>query len=235
MLVIGFTGVRHSGKDTAAGYSKLLFETSGVQGGRVIVTGFAAAMKRVCHKVAQLMLPPQFPLPDNVWTDQALKEGFDLWNGQGAGQLLPRTVMQKLGTDIMRAELPDIWIQILQREVLNLASKNSQGVALLTDVRFENENQCVKNLGMRAGISTAVVRVKPFYSGYTPPSVEHGSHASETEMEKIEPTVTLYNVNFPELYDQVARMTAMMADRGPSGCDGEKIMEAHEKLKAKAK
>ena len=77
-------------------------------------------------------------------------------------KVAPRTVMQYVGTDMFRNQigkiLPDIgtniWIEVIKRKILDIWKTNPNQRIVLTDLRFPNEINLIKELN---GI---IIRVK---------------------------------------------------------------------------
>jgi len=125
-MVIGLTGKKGCGKDTVGDYlvRKYGFERM----------AFADALKQVCQTV--------FDLTMEQMTDTIKKEQMDeRWD------TTPRQLMQIVGTQLFRDKLTEcfphlkgsIWVGIVKQKILR-SSKN----IVLTDVRFENEAEMVR-------------------------------------------------------------------------------------------
>lgn len=123
MILIGTAGPAGSGKDTVADY---LVEMHGFT-----KMAFAGPLKAMM--AAAGMAEP---------ADRAMKEqpipGFDFtW----------REAAQKLGTEWGRGLDPEIWTKIVRRKLESLAGLKYRTRIVLTDIRFENEAQVVRELG----------------------------------------------------------------------------------------
>lgn len=59
----------------------------------------------------------------------------------------PRWLMQFLGTDILRSHWPDIWIRHLRQTILDVLSLFGQKPIVITDVRFIDEAEALRQLG----------------------------------------------------------------------------------------
>lgn len=59
----------------------------------------------------------------------------------------PRWCMQWLGTEVLRARWPDIWIYHLRQEILDFLSINGQRPIVVADVRFRDEAEALKGMG----------------------------------------------------------------------------------------
>ena len=118
---------------------------------------------------------------DNIW----LKTGE---RTVVHNQMTVRDLLQKLGTEALRDNLhPDVWVNALFSDPGFAAEK-----WLVTDVRFVNEAEAIKE---RGGI---LMRVKR--------DLETGSHASETQLDKYKFDVVIKNNgNLEELVESVRK------------------------------
>lgn len=107
------------------------------------------------------------------------------------GMLRGRQLLQVLGAEGVREIIDtDAWLYVAQREI----EKHERVV--VSDVRFPNEADFVRNQG---GAIWKLVR----------PGHEGDRHASETELETIEPDATIYNGG--SLDDLAASVGALLA------------------------
>lgn len=90
-----------------------------------------------------------------------------------------RTLLQKVGTDAIRAQRPDYWVSFIT-DVMELFPEEWDYV-LIPDCRFPNEVDYVKDAGFDT-IHLRVVR-KNFVSPLTP---EQQIHPSETALDNVE-------------------------------------------------
>ena len=156
MKLILFTGQAGAGKDTAARYAKELLEKDGK---RVLVTHYADLVKYICRQ-------------------------FFGWNGEKdeAG----RTLLQTVGTDVVRKKYPDYWVNFILT-MLELFP-DEWDVVLIPDARFENECE----LPREHGFDTTVVRIeRPFLKSAL--TEEQKRHPSETSLQKYIPDYTIVN------------------------------------------
>jgi len=141
MKIIGFSGKAGSGKDTAA---KLVTEALEEYGNRVTKLSFADPLKAVCA----LMFGWDY---DRLLNDYDYKEGDTLDDGSPdpACEMLGmtrRVVMQKVGTECFREGLhQEAWI-IALKLAIQRGEYDEFDYGLLTDCRFINELQFVKDL-----------------------------------------------------------------------------------------
>lgn len=123
-ILIGITGRAGSGKDTAAGYLQHRYGFTPM--------AFADPLKQAAATL--------FNLPEHFFHDRELKEQVvEDWG------MSPRRMLQILGTDAIRANFgADFWIKRWLQEYRSMAASDN---VVLTDVRFNNEAQVVRDLG----------------------------------------------------------------------------------------
>lgn len=153
MVLIGLIGRKQSGKDTFADY---LVRTRGFK-----KHSFAEPVKQIC----QIM----FHLETEQMHDPRLKEKVDERWG-----LSPRQMMQKVGTDMVRDMLGnDFWVR-------HMDMRAPAGNVIISDVRFRNEAQWVKD---RGGVLIRIVDGTP----------HSDNHSSETEQLAIQEDILVMN------------------------------------------
>ena len=149
MRVILISGKAGHGKDTFAGFLKEAMEASEK---RVLITHYADLLKYIC-------------------------KSFFGWNGEKdeAG----REMLQKVGTEGIRAQNPDFWVNFV-RQILQFFP-NQWDYVLIPDARFPNEVQRMKEC-----FPCTHIRVfrENYDNGLTP---EQQAHSSETSMDHISP------------------------------------------------
>lgn len=156
MKVITISGKAQHGKDTAAMMLKKQLES---MGNSVLVTHYADLVKYVCTN-------------------------FFNWNG--VKDEYGRTLLQRVGTDIVRKKCPDYWVNFVVQMLTFFDGE--WDYVLIPDCRFPNEVDCMKN----AGLDTKHVRVvRPdFVSTLT---LEQQNHPSETALDNCTPDYFLFN------------------------------------------
>lgn len=118
-LIIGLTGYKGSGKNTAAECLNDFRQVS-----------FAHPLREVCKTV--------FGLTDEEMSDRVLKEKpLSRWPYQS-----PRRILQTVGTDMFRKMYPGTWIEHFRRN-----AESFQGNLVVTDVRFADECDTIKEMG----------------------------------------------------------------------------------------
>lgn len=158
MEIIAFTGKKSSGKTTALEVLEhyYSFNPQNFADPVKVATGFVYGLKR-----------PEVE-------DPVLKETvLDRWPFKS-----PRYLLQKVGTEMFRAEDEDVWIQFMKR---NLSAMPEEARVVIGDLRFPNEAAMVKEMG---GI---IVRIER--EGLE----SDDTHSSETLMDSIEADIVITN------------------------------------------
>ena len=176
MQIIAFTGRKGHGKDSAA---FPILEIRHPKSALKVWTrvNFADLVKKVCMLVFSLTAEEVYdPLVKEVKLTKYPME-------------TPRSIMQRVGTDLFRNEWGDVWVEAWERE----ASKHSHVV--VTDLRFLNEYNRVKR---HWGTVIRIVR-----SGMN----DSDGHRSETEMSEFgEDIIIENNGSLEDLYEKVSRI-----------------------------
>lgn len=134
MTLIGICGYAGSGKDTVANY--LIKEKNFER------VSFAGILKDI---VSVLMGWERELLEGLTEESRIFRETKDEWWSSKMGKYItPRIVLQTIGTNVFRNHFDDnIWIFAMERKFLSMKDKN----VVITDCRFENEFEFIKNLG----------------------------------------------------------------------------------------
>lgn len=160
------SGMARHGKDTSAEFIKENLEEAGYS---VLITHYADLLKFIC-------------------------KNFFGWNGEKdeAG----RTLLQKIGTDCIRSQNPDYWVNF----IVNLVKMfpNRYDFIIIPDTRFPNEIERIQD----AGFDVAHIRVvrNEFTSALTD---EQKQHPSETALDGTIPDYWLYNSTLEQLKNDV--------------------------------
>lgn len=147
MLVITLSGKAEAGKDYSAKFIKEFWEKKGKS---VLIIHYADYLKYVC------------------------KQYFD-WNGEK--DVEGRALLQRVGTDIARRKMPNIWVDV----VINFikAFGEPYDIILIPDCRFPNEIQCVRESFPENSLAINVVR-----SGHENAlTKDQRNHPSETALD----------------------------------------------------
>ena len=149
MKVILISGKARHGKDTTAGFLKSALEADG---NSVLVAHYGDLVKYVCKT-------------------------FFGWDGEKDEK--GRTLLQKVGTDAIRAKRPDYWVSFIS-DIMEFFPGEWDYV-LIPDCRFPNEVDYIKNAKFDA-VHLRVIREK-FVSPLTP---EQQAHPSETALDNVQ-------------------------------------------------
>ncbi len=162
MQILAFTGRKGHGKDSAAAPILELRHPKTCKSIWAHVN-FADTVKDVCAVVFDMDFQELF--------DPAVKElKMDKYPFES-----PRSIMQKVGTDLFRNQWADVWVKVWERE----AKKHNYVV--VTDLRFKNEYDAVKRLW------GTVVRIE------RPGMDDSDEHRSETEMTSFKEDILIKN------------------------------------------
>ena len=161
--LIGISGKKHSGKTSTANVIiRLTKQYNPIRFKEWQIKSFAEPVKRVCSYIAC----ESYELYLNDKTKK--EEAFD--------NVTRREFMTILGTDIARKVNSDIWINFMDKHIINREGKPYLiKNTIIDDVRFVNEANYIKNNG---GILIRLVG--------DPGGLEDGlnsNHVSETELD----------------------------------------------------
>jgi dephospho-CoA kinase len=158
--IIGITGKKNSGKDTIGNY---LVEKYGYKR-----LAFADPLKEACRSI--------FSFTDAQLYHDKKEEIDEYWNES------PRKIFQIIGTDLLRNKfMKNIWIAALKKKIMDEFKKNPNQKIVITDIRFENENNLIKELN---GI---IIRVNRYTS-----NINVDLHESEQMIDNL---VVDYEIN----------------------------------------
>lgn len=148
------SGKSGSGKDMTAQFMKEELEKHGQ---RVLVIHFADALKWILK---------------------------DYFNWDGNKDEIGRTLLQRVGTDIVRQSNPDYWTKIVVELIKAFEPYKDFDVAIIPDARFENEvNIALQRL--RNSVSVRIERKNADGSDWINPVLteEQRKHPSETSLD----------------------------------------------------
>ena len=171
MTIICISGKAQHGKDTAAEIFKKKLEE---RGGRVLLTHYADLLKWMCSN-------------------------YFGWNGlkDDAG----RTLLQRIGTDTIRNQIPDFWVNwVIQ--ILNLFP-NEWDYVIIPDCRFPNEIQALQREFLhtnKADVFHFRIERPNFESSLT---AEQKNHISETALDHFGYNRKIINTDLSNLSDEI--------------------------------
>ena len=107
-----------------------------------------------------------------------------------------RTLLQYVGTDVVRKSKPDYWVDFII-DMVDFFHENWDYV-IVSDTRFPNEIQKIKDHGYQ------VIHIKVVRPNFESPlTEEQQKHLSEIALDNIQPDLTLYNSTLDELNTEV--------------------------------
>ncbi len=131
--IIGITGQKFSGKNTLGDYF--------VENYNYEQIAYADALKDAVKCI--------FDFDDEQLYGSKKEEIDEFWG------ITPRQVLQFVGTDLFRNHIhellpsigKDIWIHVVKRKIINKMKKKPNSCFVITDARFNNEVDMIKQLG----------------------------------------------------------------------------------------
>ena len=169
MNVIFISGKAEHGKDTAATMAKEYLESKGKN---VLLTHYADLLKWMCSN-------------------------YFGWDGKK--DLYGRSLLQRVGTDVIRAQKPTFWVDW----VVNLLTlfPEEWDYVIIPDCRFPNEIEDAE-AGLKEIASTKHFRVhRPNYESSLSP--EQKKHISEIALDNLRYDALLSNTSLDDLNKQV--------------------------------
>jgi len=174
--VIGITGLIGSGKGTIG---SLLVEEHGF-----VELSFASAVKDV---LAAVFGWDRDLLEGKTKESRKWREEVDEWWSERLGyKFTRRAAMQQIGTELFRNNFNDnIWIYALENKI------HQYDKVVITDVRFKNEYELVRQIGVVWNVVRGNQHLEPWYllaEQYNKnlttknPSKEYGIHQSEWDI-----------------------------------------------------
>lgn len=165
------SGLARSGKDTTA---EIIRDNLEAKGYKVLITHYADLLKFICRN-------------------------YFGWNGEKdeAG----RTMLQYVGTDCVRNQNPDYWVDFVANFVRMFPNK--WNFVIVSDVRFPNEIDRITDAGFTA---THIRIVRPNF--VSPLSEKQQQHPSETSLDNAQYDYLLINDgNLETLKQKVIKLT----------------------------
>lgn len=155
MKIVLISGKARHGKDTVAG---MLDDILKNKGNKVLITHYGDLLKYIC-------------------------KNFFNWNGVKDDK--GRTILQYVGTDVIRQKNPDMWVDFIIKILTYF--NNTWDYVLIPDCRFPNEVDKIKKYF--DCVHLRIIRTN-FIS---PLSVEQQNHISETALDNYDADYNLFN------------------------------------------
>jgi hypothetical protein len=159
--LIGITGRKFNGKDTLAKYFINTYNYKRY--------AFADPLKEACRHI--------FGFNDDQLYGELKEQVDEYWN------TTPRNIFQYVGTELFRNNLSkcpglewveeNIWYNVLKKSILDQWEKNPDQLIVITDIRFQNEIDLIKELG---GISIKITKDN---------ILNTDTHTSEIDIDKL--------------------------------------------------
>ena len=158
MKIYVISGKAGAGKDTLAVFLKESLEAAGK---RVLITHYADLLKHMLRS-------------------------FFGWNGEK--DEFGRSLLQRVGTDVIRAQDPDFWVDFLIRVFRFFPDE--WDFVLIPDARFPNEIDRLKE----AGFEVEHLRVWRSAQNTAPMTEAQLAHQSETALDDVKPDWAICNI-----------------------------------------
>lgn len=183
--LIGMIGKKRSGKDSVASTLVAEFGYSRV--------AFADPLREALLRLDPIIGRPALPDAPAPVHDVRLSEVIAAIGWERAKDYVPevRVLLQRFGTDAIRAIDDDFWVRTTRQQIEAL---RADGPVVVTDVRFPNEADAIREAG------GYLVRV-------TRPGTESepGAHASETALDDYPEDIVVPNIGTLDCLAQQAR------------------------------
>lgn len=171
------SGRARHGKDTSAEIIKKNLEERGFS---VLVTHYADLLKFIC-------------------------KNFFGWNGEK--DEVGRTLLQQVGTNCIRDQDPDYWVDFVVNLIRMLSEK--WDFVIIPDVRFPNEIDRVADAGF---LTTHVRIIRPDFDSQL--TEEQKNHPSETALDDAVPDFVIKNTTLSELKNQLQTLCDVIVSKG---------------------
>ena len=174
--ILTISGKAQSGKDTSAGF---IYEELAGRGYKVLLTHYADLLKWMCAN-------------------------YFKWNGQKDEP--GRTILQKVGTDVIRAQDPDFWVRWIVK-LLKLFP-NEWDYVIIPDCRFPNEIEVLKD---NFDFVKHIRVIRPDF--ISPLTEEQQNHISETALDSYSYDMLLKNTSFDDLKAQIKELCEKLEEK----------------------
>lgn len=149
----------------------------------IIISGKSGAGKdMIAHFMQEQLTEAGYRVLTIHYADAVKNVLRDYFNWDGQKNEVGRALLQRIGTDVVRAHYPDFWTNYVAQ--LIAAFEKEFDVVLIPDARFENEVELVQDLNPNS-ITMRIERKNEDGSLWTNPSLtpEQRLHPSETSLD----------------------------------------------------
>lgn len=190
--VVLFCGYAGSGKDTCFHMLKKNIDTQRVD---VSKYTFGNSLKEIVVDLCQLFLNEKYSVEamDNLEYKEMERPEHFIFSENESHPLIIRTLLQKIGTDILRKQLgQDIFakaiISKIDRALKCSTDLNREHISFITDLRFPNEQKCIMQYCNENGHKCITI----YICRNNNPLVSH-SHSSESYYDQLDKDIIIQN------------------------------------------
>lgn len=188
--IILLTGTAGSGKDTSYNILENLFRQKGIQ---VKQYAFGKPLKEIVVQLSKLFLNAKFSADamNSLLYKETPYSEFIIYRDNEPEHLIIRTLLQQVGTDILRKHLgDDIFAKAIEKQIHNdFIEAESPMIAIITDLRFPNELECIKEYCCHQNYHLDCIYIQ------RDNSISSHNHTSESYYEKFKNLSILINNN----------------------------------------
>jgi hypothetical protein len=201
--IVVFYGNKGVGKDTCYELLKPYAFFKGTANS--VKMSFAEPLRKLCWNLFGAKIKDKERLWGSIDKKEELIEGWeidpkiktacgfneDFWSG--------RRLLQWLGTDVGRAVYDNVWIDMFKQQLNQIMTIPTNTIIVVTDCRFMNEYNCLKEL-QSTDQSVHFVKVsRPFESN------SFSDHASEGDIDKFEHDYEIKNLGSEKDLEEIVQ------------------------------
>jgi len=204
--VVLFCGSAGSGKDTCYHILKQHIDNQ-----RFDVSNytFGKPLKEIVVDLCKLFLNEKYSVEamDNLEYKEIERPEHVIFSENESHPLIIRTLLQKIGTDILRKQLgQDIFaktiISKIDQALKSSTDLNREHISFITDLRFPNEQKCIKTFCNENGHKCITI----YICRNNNPLASH-SHSSESYYDQLEKDIVIQNNGtIDELKDEICKL-----------------------------
>lgn len=181
-MIIGMSGLAGSGKNSVANIIKKNYDNW-------VDISFAKPMKDAV--ACMFGLPRELLEGDTKDSREWREQKCEYWSEKFNYEITPRRILQMFGTELVRNNLnQNFWVDRLEFEIKNLTKEGKN--VIITDVRFPNEANMIKNIGGEIW-QVFCGEIPQWFADYRDKNIEpQGIHESEWKWAKVKPDVIIH-------------------------------------------